>query len=254
MKGVLTNSMSTISLVNANCFEYLQELVDNSVELILVDPPYEVSRNTNFMSGKATGKTADKFKLSMDFGNWDKKFIGLDKLVKESYRILKPGGTLICFYDLWKITTLSNYFKEANFKQLRFIEWLKTNPVPINSKINYLTNSREIAIAGVKMGKATFNSQYDNGIYKEEGELYKFPICHDKGRFHPTQKPTDLLEALILKHSKEDDTVLDFCAGAGSTAVAAYNTGRNFIGCELLKEYFDKTLERFDTLNIEYKK
>lgn len=56
-------------------------------------------------------------------------------------------------------------YKKAGFRQLRFIEWVKTNPVPLNSSLNYLTNAREIALVGVKGANPTFNSQYDNGIY-----------------------------------------------------------------------------------------
>lgn len=237
--------MSKISLVNQNCFDYLKTVPDKSVDLVLIDPPYEVSRDTNFQAGEAKGKDTDRFRVSMDFGDWDNDFVGLDLTIKECYRVLKDNGTMICFYDLWKITALREYFESANFKQIRFIEWVKTNPVPLNSKTNYLTNSREIAVVGVKKGRPTFNSEYDNGIYR-------YPICHDKGRFHPTQKPVALLEELIFKHSHENDTVLDCFSGSGSTAVAAYNTNRNFIGCELSKEYFDKTLKRFDDLGIKY--
>lgn len=103
---------------------------------------------------------------------------------------------------------------------------VKTNPVPLNSKTNYLTNSREIALVGVKGGSPTFNSEYDNGIYK-------YPICHDKGRFHPTQKPLALISDLIEKHSVKDDLVLDCFSGSGTTAVAAAKTGRRFVGCEM---------------------
>ena len=164
-------------------------------------------------------------------------FTGLDIVIKECYRVLKKGGTMICFYDLWKVTTLKEYFEKAGFKQIRFIEWLKTNPVPLNSKTNYLTNSREIAISGVKGGKPTFNSEYDNG-------LYQYPICHDKGRFHPTQKPLALIEELILKHSNKGDVVLDCFSGSGTTAVGAFNQERDFVGCELSKEYYDKSIDR----------
>lgn len=106
-------------------------------------PPYEVSRDTNFQSGQAKGKDTDRFRVSMNFGDWDNNFTGLDTVISEAYRILRKSGTLICFYDLWKITTLKEYFDKAGFKQIRFIEWVKTNPVPINSKTNYLTNARE---------------------------------------------------------------------------------------------------------------
>ena len=127
----------------------------------------------------------------------------------------------------------------STFTQLRFIEWVKTNPVPINSKTNYLTNAREIAITGVKKSKPTFHSEYDKGIYN-------YPICHDKGRFHPTQKPVELLKNLIQKHSNLNDTVLDCFSGSGSTAIAALEEGRNFIGCELNPEYYSKALERIE--------
>ena len=127
--------------------------------------------------------------------------------------------------------------ENAKFKQIRFIEWLKTNPVPLNSKTNYLTNAREIAVMGVKGGKPTFHSEYDNG-------LYRFPICHDKGRFHPTQKPVALIEELIRKHSNENDVVLDCFSGSGSTAVAALDTNRNFVGCELSEKYYERSMER----------
>ena len=228
-----------IKLTNESCFDLLPRIEKNSVDLVLIDPPYEVSRDTNFQSGEATGRDTDRFRVSMDFGEWDQGFTGLDKVVKECYRVLKPGGTMICFYDLWKITTLKGYFDDAGFKQLRFIEWLKTNPVPINSKVNYLTNAREIAVVGVKGGKPTFHSEYDNGIYE-------YPICHDKGRFHPTQKPLALFEDLVRKHSNEGDLVLDCFSGAATTAVACINLNRGFIGCELDKEYYDKSMKRIE--------
>ena len=72
--------MCTIKLENQSCFNYLKTLNDNSVSLILIDPPYEVSRNTNFQSGTATGKDTDRFRVSMDFGEWDNNFTGLDIL------------------------------------------------------------------------------------------------------------------------------------------------------------------------------
>lgn len=235
---------TTITLINKSCFSFLKKLKSNSVDLVLIDPPYEVSRDTNFQSGEAKGKDTDRFRVSMEFGDWDFGFTGLDKVIKESYRVLKKGGTMICFYDLWKLTILKEYFDKANFKQIRFIEWIKANPVPLNSKTNYLTNAREIAVLGVKGGKPTFHSEYDNGIYR-------YPICHDRGRFHPTQKPLALIEELIVKHSNDGDVVVDCFSGSGTTAVAAYNQSRSFIGCELSEEYFRKSVSRLRELGVE---
>ena len=235
--------MCRISLRNENCFDYLKGIKSESVALVLTDPPYEVSRDTNFASGEPTGKNTDRFRVSMDFGEWDTGFIGLGSVIKELYRVLQKGGSLVCFYDLWKITILKDYFEAAKFKQIRFIEWIKTNPVPLNSKNYYLTNAREIGVVGVKSGKPVFHSEYDNGVYS-------YPICHDKGRFHPTQKPVALLEEIIEKHSNEGDLVLDCFAGSASTAVAAYNLNRDFIGCEISKEYYDKAVARLEGLGI----
>lgn len=234
-----------IKLLNKDCFDFLKNIEDKSIDLILIDPPYNISRDSNFASGKETGRDTDRFRISIDFGKWDSDFDykHMEILAKEFYRILKKGGTLICFYDLWKISYLKTSLEKAKFKQLRFVEWVKTNPVPINSKVNYLTNSREIAICAVKGGKPVFNSSYDNGIYE-------YPICQDKGRFHPTQKPLKLIEELLRKHSNECDIVLDCFSGSATTAVACIKTNRNFVGCEISKEYYQKAIER---INAEIK-
>ena len=230
--------MYSTNLEHKDCFEYFKEVEDGSIDLVLIDPPYEISRDTNFANGKDKGLPTDRFnRMSMDFGKWDYDFEGLDRVISECYRALKRGGTLICFYDLWKITRLKEYFETAGFKQIRFIEWVKTNPVPVNSKLNYLSNAREIAVVGIKGGVPTFHSEYDNGIYN-------YPICHAEDRFHPTQKPLLLIMDLIDKHSNEGDTVLDCFAGSGTTAVAAYKLNRNFVGCEIDKDYYDKAIRR----------
>jgi site-specific DNA-methyltransferase (adenine-specific) len=160
----------------------------------------------------------------------------LDQFIGEYYKKLKKGGTLIIFFDLWKITPLKDLMEKHKFKQIRFIEWIKTNPQPLNSSVNYLTNCREIALIGIKGAKPTFNSKYDNGIYM-------FPLQGGKNRFHPTQKSLPLFEELITKHSNENDLVLDTFLGGGTTAIACKNKKRRFKGCEISKEYIDKVNE-----------
>ena len=180
-----------------------------------------------------------KYAVTTDYGSWDSEFTmeKLELFIEQFYRVLKPGGTCIVFFDLWKITPLKSLLEDAKFKQIRFIEWIKTNPQPINSKVNYLTNCREIALLGIKKSKPTFNSKYDNA-------LYRYPLQGGKNRFHPTQKSLPLFEELIKKHSNPGDKVLDTFAGSATTAIAAINTGRNFIGSEISKEYYDKSINR----------
>jgi site-specific DNA-methyltransferase (adenine-specific) len=224
-----------------SCFEFLPSLQKESADLILTDPPYEISRDTGF---KAVKTGVRRFAISMDFGKWDKNFEGLAQAVFYMYQILKKGGTCIIFYDLWKITPLKEMMENAGFKQIRMIEWIKTNPVPINSSVNYLTNAREIALVGVKEGKPTFNSKYDDGIYRH-------PIYHSKDRFHPTQKPLELFKELILKHSNEGELVVDPFSGSGTTAVASIMTNRNFSGCELDLEYYTKSIQRIEDFKMK---
>ena len=180
-----------------------------------------------------------KYAVKTNYGNWDKQFTTamLEDFVKEFYRTLRKGGTCIIFFDVWKVSFLHQAMMRAGFKQLRMIEWIKTNPQPLNSSVNYLTNAREIAVLGVKGSKPTFNSKYDNG-------LYHFPLQGGKYRIMPTQKSTKLYEAIIEKHSNIGDTILDPFLGAGTTVVAAHNTSRKVIGCEVREEMYQQMLER----------
>ena len=276
---------NNIDVHNIDGLEYLKTIEKNSIDLILTDPPYIISRDTGmnihyntvkqnevdkvefvktegeWEAYKTENKIADdkkkelymkygsiygkKYCVKTDYGEWDSEFTMdvLDKFISEYYNKLRKGGTLIIFFDLWKITPLKELLEKYKFKQIRFIEWIKTNPQPLNSSVNYLTNSREIALLAVKGGKPTFNSKYDSGIYN-----YDYPIQGGKNRFHPTQKSLPLFEELIKKHSNEDDTVLDTFLGGGTTAIACKNTNRKFKGCELSTEYYDKINEILDKL------
>ena len=231
-------------LHNADCFSILLTIPDKSVELICTDPPYTISRKSNFNVGGAWNNAADKrFQKTppkTDFGEWDKRKIDLSTFVNECYRILKPSGTFLCFYDIWKMQELKDVLEQSHFKQLRLCRWDKTNPVPVNSKLNYLSNVTEYFVTAVKGSKPTFHSEYDKGIYV-------FPICHGNERTsHPTQKPLQLIGELIEKHSNKGDTVLDPFMGSGTTGVACVKTNRNFIGIELDPQYFEIAKERIN--------
>lgn len=225
---------------NQDCYDFLDTIPNNTIDLILTDPPYEISKPTNFQNGELKHNDTDRFRVSMDFGQWDKEQQDLKKLCKEYYRVLKPHGTVIIFYDIWKISYLKEALEEEKFKQIRFVEWIKTNPVPINSSINYLTNAREIALTGVKQSKPVFHSKYDNGIYQ-------YPIYQGKDRIHPTQKPLNLFIELLQKHSNVGDVVLDTFAGSGTTPVACLKTNRQFYGCELDTNYYNQALKRINS-------
>ena len=273
------------NIKNSEGLTFLKDIKDNSIDLILTDPPYIISKNSgmntfynsiieneenvnvksekewieykktlhkpqnelddnkgvgwskeNYLKyGNILGK---KYAVQTQFGDWDKEFNIdiLEKFIEQYYKKLKQGGTCIIWFDIWKITPLKELLEKYKFKQVRFIEWIKTNPQPINQRVNYLTNCREIALLAVKGTKPTFNSKYDNGIYQ-------LPMANGKNKFHPTQKNLQLFEALIEKHSNEGDIVMDTFLGGGTTAIACKNKKRKFTGCEVNKEYYDKFTE-----------
>lgn len=222
-------------LVFDDCFDYLGKIESNSISLVLIDPPYNISKKSGFSSGKLT-----KFnQISLDFGYWDTE-IDLDTLFKEYYRVLRKGGTLILFYDIWKSAMIKELAQKYKFKQPRVGQWLKNNPVPVNSKINYLSNCSEYFFTFVKDKNATFNSVYDNAIYN-------YPLCHGRERLeHSTQKPLGLFKELILKHSNIDDIVLDTFSGTSTTAIACIETGRRFICVERDEKSYEISKLRID--------
>ena len=183
-----------------------------------------------------------QFGIRTHFGSWDDDFTmeELEKFIIAFYSKLRKGGTLIMFFDIWKIGDLKVLMEKKRFKQIRFIEWIKNNPPPINSSRNYLANCREVALLAVKDKNPTFNSKYDNGVYR-------YPIVSFKKSTHPTKKNQQFFEELIRKHSNENDVVMDTFLGSGTTFFACKNTNRIFIGCEREKIYYDEILNRIDT-------
>jgi site-specific DNA-methyltransferase (adenine-specific) len=230
-------------VILGDCYEVLKTIDDNSIDLILTDPPYNISRPSNFKKNSDNKKFNN---ISIEFGDWDEVEIDLDSLFSEFKRVLKKGGTLIIFYDVWKSANIKKSAERWGFKQPRVGQWVKTNPVPINSKKNYLSNAIEFFFVFVKGNKKVFNSQYDRGIYN-------YPICHGKERTkHPTQKPLELMAKLIQKHSSENDTVLDPFGGSGTTGVASKLNNRRYILIEYSKEYYDISIERIEQLGTNF--
>lgn len=223
----------TLNLIQGNAFNEIKKVASNSVHLICTDPPYFISKKTNFKNGKGNQKKYGS--ISMEFGDWDlkKNSINWFSLMQEFKRILVPGGTMVIFYDIFKLNDIAVTAEKLNLKQPRIGFWEKTNPVPINARINYLSNSREYFISYTKGTKRTFNSYYDRAYYEA-------PIVSGKIRFHPCQKPVSVLEKVILTHTNEGDTVLDCFMGSGSTGEAAINLNRKFIGVELDDTYFNR--------------
>ena len=235
-------------IYNEDCLIGMQDIPDNSIDCIICDLPYNITKLT-----------------------WD-ILIPFDKLWEQYTRIIKPTGNIVLFSS----GMFTYKLIESNIKNFRYkLIWKKNVPTGMSSaKYRPMKYYEEICVFGnskatynpimkerVGIGKACYNydhycgdsnhlqfnkqkKRYDPD-WVQPSDVLEFNVVPNRnGKLHPTQKPVELVEYLIKTYSNEGDIVLDNCMGSGTTAIAAINTNRNFIGFELDKNYFDIANER----------
>lgn len=228
-----------------DCVEGMRNLLNNygeCIDLIIADPPYVVSKESNFH----TMRDRKNQRTGTHFGNWDIEFDN-NEWISFAYKVLKPGGSLIVFNDFKKATIIYDIAERCGFEYKDTLIWHKTNPMPRNRDRRYIPNVEMIQWY-VKKGKWTFNRQNE----KYEGCILSYPSESGGGfkRYHPTQKPVKLIEYLIRIHSNENDIILDPFMGSGTTGVASLNLNRNFIGFEINEEYVQIANERIKNIQL----
>lgn len=241
-----------IELHNGDCLEIMKNIPDKSVDMILCDLPYGVTKM-----------------------KWD-CIIPYDNLWSEYNRIIKDNGNIVLFSSgLFTLSLIQSNIKNFRYKLI----WKKNVPTGMSSaKYRPMKYYEEICVFGnsngtynpimkerIGVGKECYNYDHycgdNNHIQLEKqkrrydpdwvqpSDVLEFNVVPNRnGKLHPTQKPVDLCEWLIKTYSNEGDTILDNCMGSGSIGVACKNTNRNFIGIELDTNYFNIAQER---LNIE---
>lgn len=234
----------SIRLINGDCYEKLKEIPNGSVDLVVIDPPYEVT-NTG---GGFFGENSETYRNGKTTYNYGKRYVmqqiknikdGFsDEILNELCRVLKKINIYIwCSKN--QLTKLVAYFKTKSCNW-NLITWHKTNPIPAcgNKYLNdteYLLFFRE---TGVKL-LGEFKTKFTYYVTKANVE--------DKKKYlHPTIKPLHIIKNLVINSSKEGDTVLDCFMGSGTTGVACKELNRNFIGIEIDKKYFDIASERIN--------
>ena len=242
-------------IIEGDAFENLKNIPDNSIDLVLVDPPYNISKlNDKRDRSKLNSPIMRREKsLNYDFGEWDnlerQDFLDFTKKwMKECCRVLKDNGTIISFFNKEDISYLGWIASDLGVRTRTIFCWHKTNPVPSFRKVNYLS-ACEYAWIGSK-GKWTFN-------FKQQKEMHNFFETPNKSSYgktkHPTEKPEVLIKHLIEIHSNEGDMILDCFAGSGTTAVSCVNSGRHFIVIEKEKEYVKMIKDRINPLMEQMK-
>ena len=252
--------MSNIHLYSGDCLEVMKNIPDNSVDLILCDLPYGITRN-----------------------KWD-SIIPLNKLWEQYKRITKENCAICLFADgmfmaklmtsnpkMWRYNLVWNKvlpsgFLNANRMPLRTTEEIvvfynkqpiynpqKTKGTPNHSKGKAVNKtSDDEGRVNNNYGKYTIvDNNKELGDMKHPTSLITFSKPHPSVSLHPTEKPVHLCEWLIKSYTNENMTVLDNCMGSGSTGVACVNTNRNFIGIELDENYFNIAKERIEQVQNE---
>jgi site-specific DNA-methyltransferase (adenine-specific)/modification methylase len=220
---------------NCDCLEYLKQIPDNYVDLVVIDPPYNVSQKNNI--------NYKGMSIRKNFGDWDYGFDPVPVL-KEIKRVLKSKGQIYIFCATKQIPIYMSIFeKDWFFRNL--LVWYKTNPAPRLSKTNYVFANEYIIYAINEKGKpseSVFNFQGQNKMHNTiitSALQGRERLKDENGKTaHPTQKPLSILKKLISVSSNEGDIVLDCFMGVGSTAVACKELGRGFVGCELDEKYW----------------
>ena len=202
-----------------DCMLYMKQMRDNSVDFTLTDIPYcEVNRKDNGLR-------------SLDKGKADDKTFDLIPFLESVYRVTK--GSICVFCGKEQFSVIFNWFNKEHGKEgtVRQLIWAKSNPSPMNGDYIYLS-ATENAVWFKKKG-ATFNAHCKKNVFT-------FPC--GKHVIHPTQKNLELFKDLILDNTNNGDLVFDPCSGGGTTALACKLLDRNFVGCELDKDFYEKSL------------
>ena len=239
-----------IQLMQGDCLERMKEIADCSVDMVMSDPPY--------------GTTACK---------WD-TCIPFEPMWEQLKRIIKPNGAIVLFGS----QPFTSALVMSNPKMFKYsVVWQKSQStghlnawrmpmrahedisVFYNKQPTYNPELKDKHIANVR--PVTNRTKASDCYGGHRLDTHRYPpdktmpnsiiqFNNAQGTVHPTQKPVALMEYLIKTYTNDGETVLDFCAGSGTTGVACCNTNRKFIGIELDPEYFKIAQERISKAGI----
>ncbi|RKY32988.1 MAG: site-specific DNA-methyltransferase [Candidatus Omnitrophota bacterium] len=247
-KSSLEEKKHGIVLFKGNCFDILPTIPENSIDMIFADPPY-------FLSNGGITCHAGRM-VSVNKGKWDvskgieENFIFTQRWLRECQRVLTPNGTIWVSGTAHIIYTVGSAMQSLGYKILNDIAWFKVNPPP-NLSCRYFTHSTETIIwaAKNKASRHHFNYSLMKKMNNNKQMLslwsIKAPGPAEKiyGK-HPTQKPIELLDRIVLASTRPGDIVLDPFSGSGTTGIAAFKEGRQYIGIELEQSYLDVSIKR----------
>lgn len=246
----LQDAAPTVSIAEIDALEYVRSLPDNSVDMVLTDPPYFIG----FDRGKGWDS---QWSSEAEYLAWCKEW------TDECARVLRPGRMLVVWGTLktdtflrYKLESLSSNpalvaqneiiwgynwggRTKSNFARKHEYAWCYSKGKSFLFNADDVRIPRKVA-KNIRTGEAYTQGTIPTSIW----EVNNHTTSKDYIGWHPTTKNLDVLSRLIKAYTNPGDTVLDIFMGSGSTAVAAYRTGRNAIGCENDPEYYEMMMER----------
>ena len=218
-----------IDLRQGDCLELMKDIPDKSIDMILVDPPYKMTKR---------GKSCRPNWMPNNMGEnvFNGEIPDVKDWMSECYRILKEGTHFYTFCNTNDILEYLQTAKECGFKLHNIITMIKDTGMPCRW---YLKNCELVLF--FRKGKA----KPINDMTSRDWVKVNMPTKKN-GKLHITQKPLDFIQKLVTNSSNEGDTVLDCFMGSGTTGIACINTNRNFIGMELDENYFNIAKERIE--------
>ena len=224
-----------MQLYNDDCLNVLKNIPDNSVDLVLTDPPYKMTPRGNH--GNTGGMLAKK--IGMCGKVFTHNNIECEKYAPEFYRVLKEGSHCYVMTNHINLIKMLNVFNDCGFHFIKSLIWNKGNKIMGQY---YMSQFEYILFFRKGYGKKINNCG--------TSDILAIPNKKTKGEngknIHDTEKPTELMKILIENSSNENDVVLDAFMGVGSTGIACVKTNRNFIGIEIDEEYFDIANKRIE--------
>jgi DNA modification methylase len=233
-----------LTLIQGDALKVLPTIPSDSIDLILTDPPYNVSKDATpiYDTRVKNGKRVIQLNAEWDKFEEEEFLSMMYKFIDEVKRILKPSGTFVCFTSDKYLSYLRNYINNIGMVYRQTCIWVKSNPVPQMRKVKFMHSTEFFFFANKEKGHDSF--RWELG---ERPNVFYHPILGGKERLnHPTQKPIWLIKELVSYFSKEEDIILDPFLGSGTTMEAARDLKRNCIGIEIDPKYIEMTKKRLN--------
>ena len=232
-----------LKLICGNAIDEMKKIPTESINLIVTDPPYNLNKDY--------GNNQDclAFEEYIQFSR---------EWLREAYRILSKNGSIYVFMGMKYISYIYVIMeKELGLYFNSWITWFYTQGIgktrgfsPRHDDILFFTKNKSKYVFNIDAVRVPqkFYRSINNMRGANPGNVWEFShmhYCNKNRQLHPTQKPEGLYERIVLTSSNENDIILDPFSGSGTTGIAAYKLGRNYIGIEKEKQYLDLSIKRY---------